>query len=78
MVSGGAPFTVTLVDDSVYQRMIKEGKSPQDFESGIYINSTSDADLFQMACRLEKGKYWISISNNSPDKANYDLKCYSW
>ena len=77
-VKGPAPFTVTLVDDSVYQLMVKEGKSAQDFESGIHINSASDAESFQTTFKLDKGKYWISISNNTSDAATYQLECHSW
>ena len=77
-VSGAAPFSVTVVADLVYQSMVKENKRPADFDSGVYINLKSDADFFETACKLEPGKYWISIANNSPDAAIFHLQCHSW
>ena len=77
-VTGVAPFSVTLVADSVYQSMVKENKSPAEFDAGVFINSKSDANSFQMACKLEPGKYWISIANHSSGAATFNLKCHSW
>ncbi len=77
-VTGAAPFTVTLVDDSVYKLMVRENMSARDFESGVFLNSTSDGESFQTTCRLDKGKYWISISNNTANTATYKIECHSW
>jgi hypothetical protein len=77
-VAGAAPFSVALVSDAVYQSMVKESKRPEDFTSGVYVNSPSDADSFTTSCKLEQGKYWISISNKSPAMATFKLECHSW
>jgi hypothetical protein len=77
-VSGAAPFTVTLVSHSVYQQLVTGGRSLTDFQSGIFVNSRSDAESFETTCRLEPGRYWISITNKSSGTAPYDLKCHSW
>jgi hypothetical protein len=77
-VSGATPFSVTLVADPVYQLMVKENKRPADFDSGVYVNSKCDGEFFETVCKLEPGKYWISIVNNSPDAATFRLQCHSW
>jgi hypothetical protein len=77
-VDGASSFTVTLVEDSVYQSMVNNNKSIDDFSAGMYINSESDSKSFTTSCKLDRGKYWISITNRSNQESLFTLKCHSW
>ena len=78
-VTGKPPYRVSLVDDSVYQKMKKGNTSaPKEGGVGVFLGSESNGEHFEAVLKLPKGKYWLSIENWTEDLVSYQLIGYAW